>query len=196
MIEQICAGILAGGASSRMKTNKALLDVDGRTMLQHAYDICAIFPERLVSVDRAGRYAGLDLPMVEDHDKGIGPLEGLIRLMEEAKSPWLLLLAVDLPMVTEEFLRALADHLDPDSDGLLLLDENGRLEPLCAIYSVRLLEAARALKESGERRIRMLAEEARMGRITAQELGFSGGLLANINTPEEYRRMKDASADA
>ncbi len=189
MKERICAGILAGGASSRMKQNKALLELDGRSMLQRAFDACSGFGQRLVSVDHAARYAGLDLPFVEDKDAGIGPKEGLIRLMEEMKADWLLLLAVDLPMISAGFLEALADHLDPASDGLVLLDGQGRYEPLCAIYSRRLLPLAKEQKAAGEKRMKQFVEAADVKYITADALGFSGDFLLNMNTPEDYRRV-------
>src|SRR5262245_61947659 len=90
--------ILAGGKSARMGRDKALLDWHGRTLLDHMSDLVARVTDDV-------RVVGRDpLP---DRLQGLGPLSGIATALEASATNANLMVAVDLPFLTEKFLKYL-----------------------------------------------------------------------------------------
>ncbi len=95
--------VLAGGRSSRMGTNKALLPLAGKPLLQHAITrlsrLCS--PVRVLSNDPAlGSFA----PLVPDRHPDCGPLSGIEAALLDSEHDWNLILPVDVPFLTTAYL--------------------------------------------------------------------------------------------
>src|SRR5262245_34582834 len=87
--------ILAGGKSTRMGRDKALLDWHGRTLLAHMVGLLETAADEVHVV---GRYPLLD------RAPSRGPLSGIARALEFSSTEANLVLAVDLPYLTKDFL--------------------------------------------------------------------------------------------
>src|SRR5471032_605600 len=102
--------ILAGGRSSRVGRDKAWLEVGGQTLL--AQQIGLVRETGAVEIFISGRtgadYSAFGCRVLQDKFPDAGPLAGIERALATAKSPLLLVLAVDLPQMGAEFLRRLA----------------------------------------------------------------------------------------
>lgn len=128
------AVILAGGKSSRMGRDKAFLELDGQTLLSRQVQIVRTAGAKEIFI--SGRpdvdYSNFDCPVLLDKFSDIGPLAGIERALAEASSPLVLVLAVDMPNLTTEFLQKLISH----SDGSLgvIPKGAGQIEPLAAFY--------------------------------------------------------------
>jgi molybdopterin-guanine dinucleotide biosynthesis protein A len=98
--------------------------------------------------------------------------------------------ACDLPFVTSELFAHLLAVADEETS-VVPLDREGRLEPLCAVYSKRALDPLTSLIESGERKVSKLLDQIPTRIVKFDEIGELGGadlFFENVNTPEEYRR--------
>ncbi len=128
------AVILAGGASRRMGQDKALLEYNGRTLLraqvERAREIGA--QEIFVSVRPDAHKAVPGCRVLRDLQPGCGPLAGIERGLEEATSPFLLALAVDMPFLSASVLLSIVEQCGESFGSVPAL--SGRLEPLAAIY--------------------------------------------------------------
>ena len=128
--------VLAGGRSSRMGTDKALLPVRGRTMLEHmAAQVLAAAGNVTIIADPA-RYSRFGLPVVADQRQGCGPLGGIVTALGVSEQPWNLITACDMPDLDAPFLIGLLDQafgLRDPCDCVAPLGPAG-LEPLCAVY--------------------------------------------------------------
>ena len=128
------AVILAGGKSSRMGRDKAWLEVGGQTLL--ARQIGLVREIGAVEIFISGRtdadYSAFGCRVLQDRFSDAGPLAGIERALDATMSPLLLVLAVDLPEMTAEFLRRLAAGCS-ETHGIIpkLAD---RIEPLAAFY--------------------------------------------------------------
>jgi len=134
---QHSAVILAGGESKRMGRDKAWVEFAGRPLIAHAVDtITALGVREIFISGRAGQdFSTWKLPVLFDLEPGFGPLGGIERALHECQSPLLLVLAVDLPNMTPEFLHKLTARCDRLTGVIPKL--NGELEPLAAIYPKR-----------------------------------------------------------
>jgi molybdopterin-guanine dinucleotide biosynthesis protein A len=134
MLMAFSAVILAGGASRRMGRDKAFLEVRGKSLLAHQVEtVTALRPAEILVSGRADTdYSHLGYPVVLDAQPGCGPIAGIERALALARSELVLVLAVDLPGMTSEFLgRLLA--LFHDGSGVVPETPRG-LEPLAGVY--------------------------------------------------------------
>ncbi len=145
MIEpkQCTAVVLAGGRSRRMRRDKAgLPHPDGGTLLNHQLALLGSvgFAERLVSVRADQVRPEVPSTIRRVHDDGTaGPLGGIVASLRASATPWLLVLAVDLPHAHRTLIQQLLAH--GVTRGVVPATAHG-LEPLAAIYPAGWLPVA------------------------------------------------------
>ncbi|MGI6011078.1 MAG: molybdenum cofactor guanylyltransferase [Ruminococcus sp.] len=183
--QQVSAGILAGGKSSRMGQNKADLILGKMTFLERAARACEGLHSLRISVDRADRYENLIWPVVEDELKEFGPLEGIYQLVKASETPYVLIIATDMPFLNREFLERLAGSVTGEEDCVVLMTE-GKVQPLCSVYGKGVLPVLEEMRKAREHKVRLLYSRIKVRYIEADELGGGMELLKNINTREEY----------
>jgi molybdopterin-guanine dinucleotide biosynthesis protein A len=179
--------VLAGGMSSRMRRDKATLEYSGKNQLERAVDLAAKhLPQVFVSV-RAGQAADPSrarYPLIVDSVPGEGPIVGIrSALAARPEAAWLVL-ACDLPFLSDAALAQLLAERDPAASATAFRSaHDGLPEPLCAIWEP---------KSAAE----LAAYQAADGRCPRKFLMRYGAkileprdrrALDNINTPEEYR---------
>ena len=126
------AAILAGGQSSRMGRDKALLPFNGAPLIAHIAQVLApIFPEIIVVTANAHIADAADLPAVADSFAGRGPLGGIHAALSHFEAPTFVV-ACDMPYLNADFIRYLC--ADFDGTARVPLSEYG-FEPLHAIYA-------------------------------------------------------------
>jgi molybdopterin-guanine dinucleotide biosynthesis protein A len=178
MTRTAVAGIFVGGSSRRMGgVPKGLLHApDGRTLVERTCSMLAVAgASEVVLVGAQAAYAYLGLPMLEDRPPRIGPLGGLVALLERAGEGHALAIACDMPFVsTDIFEQLLAAHDAP----VVAPRQGGRWEPLCARYSApSVLPIARRRAQGIRHSLQGLLDEA-----CAAEIAL---------TDEDLRRLRD-----
>jgi molybdopterin-guanine dinucleotide biosynthesis protein A len=182
------AWILAGGQSSRMGADKALIEIDGLSLVHRvAAEACKICGSTGLVGDPL-RYAGLGIPVFADRFAGMGPLAGMESALSATKVEWNLIVACDMPALDRTLLESLFEtaEAEPDADGALPSYGDGRVEPLCAVYNRRCHAAIEAALKAGIRKVTdALAPLAlRYVPVTRPDS------FANLNTPEELRQFQ------
>jgi molybdenum cofactor guanylyltransferase len=182
------AVLLAGGKSSRMGCDKAFIDFEGRPLWQHQLaKLRGTQPEEIfISAAEDAPYQGA-CQVVPDLQPGRGPLGGVVTALQKGASQWLLVLAVDVPFVSQQFLTSLIVMANETRRGVVPLRETGDLEPLIAVYPKAALESAEALLARGELRMKALvAELAAADLISTLPISPAiGAQLVNWNTPRD-----------
>jgi molybdopterin-guanine dinucleotide biosynthesis protein A len=187
-----CAAILAGGASSRMGQNKALLPLDGKPLIAHVADkLQAWFDQVVVITDTPEPYVFLDLPTTGDRVTGQGPLAGIAAALRVSRWPSTFISACDMPFLDEALVRHLVGSLGQHDAAIPQV--SGRFEPLHAAYTHKCLAPVEAAMASGERKLQHLLQQLDLHVIEADELTRFGDprlLLFNCNTPQDYEKLK------
>lgn len=186
--------VVAGGLSSRMGQDKALLAWRGTTLLDHALArldaVCAEVRILCGPTERYGdRGRTLVLDAASDGAVPSGPLAGLAAGLASAGEKAGLFLGVDLPGVPVALLEALAAAAADDIDAVVPVTTEGP-EPLCALYEPRCLPAVRARLVSGDRRMTAFWPDVRVRTLQGAalaEFGDPGAIFHNVNAPEDYR---------
>lgn len=188
----VTAFVLAGGRSSRMGADKALLSFGETSLLQRALQTAAAVTENVYIVGARERYASFG-KVIEDIYPGCGPLGGIHAALTATRADLNLILSVDMPLMTAEFLSWLIQQAGQSKDLIVVPNAAGGLQPLCATYRRRVAEiAAQALLE-GDYKVGHLFSRAPTHVVAEQEIvaaGFSPEIFQNINTPEEYARCR------
>jgi|SRR5579871_6578067 len=188
----LTAFVLVGGKSSRMGTDKALLELAGRTLLQRALEVVHAVSGDVRIVGAADKFSAF-APVVEDQYEGCGPLGGIHAALAATSSPFNLVLAVDLPFIEARFLQHLLAEARSSNAVVTVPRAAGGLQPLCAVYRREFgLLAEQALAE-GRNKIDALFAQIPVRIITEDELArfaFSPTMFDNLNTREEWEQAR------
>jgi molybdenum cofactor guanylyltransferase len=130
----ISAVLLAGGESRRMGRDKATLLFRGKPLWHIQLELLRKLKptEILVSARTDPSWRPSDVQFVADIAPSCGPLSGLAASIAKLRSRHLLVLAIDMPSMSEGYLRCLCDHIQPRIGVVPKIDD--RAEPLAAIY--------------------------------------------------------------
>ncbi len=187
--EDCAAVILAGGHSRRMGRDKTRLVVAGQALLPRLCRMTEGFGQRLLSANDPTVGAGLSMEVVADVLADAGPLGGLCSALQAARKPWLLCLPCDLPWLTPQVVDFLLAGFDGGAEALVCRDGEGRVHPLCGIYSRALLPLAQKQLGQGEYRMYRFLEQT--GWAAADTAGvFPPQVFYNLNTPRDVARAE------
>jgi len=187
----LSAVILAGGMSSRMGRDKALLCYQGLPLLRRLYDLAQLFADPVYVVTPwRDRYAAI-LPensqWIAESLPTQGPLVGFASALPHIQTDWILLLACDLPRLTPESLAEGVQQLAsvPDSAIAFLPRHAKGWEPLCGFYRRKGLSSLLAYIAIGERSFQWwLANQS------VQEWVMENPqTLWNCNTPADWQAL-------
>jgi molybdopterin-guanine dinucleotide biosynthesis protein A len=189
--------ILAGGASSRMGEDKSRLRLGGRTFVEIIAGAMRGVASRVSVVGSRPETETHGLPVVRDVYEHCGALGGLHAALDACASPYALVVSCDLPFVTHELFARLASMRDEVTEAVAPLQEDGRQQPLCALYDARACCAkADELIRTDELRPRALLWSVRTRWVAFDELSDLEGsslFFKNVNTPEDYAHaLKEA----
>lgn len=180
--------ILAGGASSRMQRDKAVLEYQGRSQLDRAVALAGRHAAQVFVSVRAAQAADparSKYPLIVDSIAGAGPIVGIrSALAAHPQAAWLVL-ACDLPFLSDAALQRLLVERDPRSVATAYRSaHDGLPEPLCAVWEPAAAAELAAYQAHGGRCPRKFL----MRHATHLLDPLDKQALANVNTPEEYRQ--------
>ncbi len=184
--------IQAGGKSSRMGQDKALLDFGGQSLIQHVLNrLDSLAQETIITTNHAAGYRFLGLPLVPDMIPGRGALGGLYTALNAASHPLVAVVACDMPFASREILAACRDLLraDPALDAVIPATKHG-LEPLHAVYRRETcLPAVKAAIAAGKWKMISWHGDANVRVLSPDETAVQDqhGLgFWNVNTLEDF----------
>jgi molybdopterin-guanine dinucleotide biosynthesis protein MobB len=189
----VSIAILAGGKSSRMGQNKALMTYEGKTFLERLIEEFSDFDEILVSVREEkvydlGRYSG-KIKLVSDENLDKGPLEGIRRSLAKTKNDFIFVCAADMPFLTKAVPEYLTEFFCSDYECYVpVLDS--RAEPLCAVYKKSVFKTVENQMKTGDLKLSHLFESVSTKFIPIEKSLLDKKNFVNVNTPEEYSALK------
>ncbi len=190
-VEDVTAFVLAGGRSSRMGSDKALLSLGEQNLLQHALQVAGAAAEKTFIVGPRERYGSFG-EVIEDVYRDAGPLAGIHAALHASKTDLNLILSVDLPLMNAKFLSWLVEQAKATDALIVVPDAVGGPQPLCAVYRRGVMVAAEHALQSGDYKIGNLFSRVPTRQISEHEIvsaGFSTAVFKNVNTAEEYQEV-------
>ena len=193
----LIAVILAGGRSSRMGRDKALLELNEQKFIDHLVQELSGCCKVMISAAHQDDYAGYGVPVIADETKDIGPIEGIRQALRSSVSEYVFVCAVDTPFVRKEMVQYLAEFISSDYDAFVFRDGN-RIHPHIGIYSRTALPAIEEMIGEKQYRLTELLSRIRTKYVDIGTSCFDRKVLRNINTPDDYLAIlnQDAPADS
>lgn len=182
--------ILAGGRSSRMGTDKAELRLDGVRFLDKLMEELRGFSQLLVSVNDRDKFLDLECPRVVDVWKGCGPMGGLHAALKCCEVDALVVVPCDVPFFSKEAATKLCAELDEETDAVIAVTEDGREHPLCGVYRKSCFKVLEQCLTEQNYRMREALSRLRQKKCL---MGKYSWRLRNVNTPEEFQKLKNRS---
>lgn len=193
------AFVLAGGQSTRMGRDKALLETCGQPLILRMLDklrALGIGPQIVGTRPDLAEFA----PVIPDSYPQAGPLGGIVSALAASDAEQNLFLAVDLPLLPVEFLCWMLVRAGMTNTLATIPRLQGRAQPLCAVYHRAILPHAQAALAEGDAKVMRAIERAARAtgmRIdsfdvesvaAAESWPWPHCWFANLNTPDEFRR--------
>ena len=192
-IEGVTGVILAGGSSSRMGRNKALLEVDGAPIITRIYrTLAGLFHDVIVVTNSPQDYDFLPCRKVPDLYPGCGSIAGLHSALVHSSTAHSFVTACDMPFLDPDLIRYLCDARTGECDAVVPFSEGGQ-EPLHALYSAACRETFEDAIRQGERKILDVIGRLNVRQVSSEELqraGVKESSFVNVNTPEEYGELR------
>jgi molybdopterin-guanine dinucleotide biosynthesis protein A len=178
--------VLAGGRSTRMGRNKALLPFHGMTLVEHVAGIIRQAAGSVTLIGDPVQLAHLGLPVVADKLPGAGPAGGIYTALTMTSSDWNLIAGCDMPAITCDILLDLLRRAAAVSaDCVAAAGPDGDPEPLCAVYHRRCLPAvARSIRDNRLKMKQLLTE------LDTRLMPVDPAAVANVNTPAEWAEFE------
>jgi molybdopterin-guanine dinucleotide biosynthesis protein A len=178
--------LMAGGFSRRMGQDKALIAYHGEPQAVVAWRLLTqVCGQAWVSLraDQVTQAPYVDLPSIVDEAVAAGPMRGVLSAFKQDPNAAWLVLACDLPGVTEEMLRQLlATRQSGTLATAFVAGGDASPEPLCAVYEPEALPVLQERAAAGRYSLRQFLQAHPVSRLVAP----SPQSLANVNAPTDW----------
>ncbi|HUG14074.1 MAG TPA: molybdenum cofactor guanylyltransferase [Thermomicrobiales bacterium] len=189
------AAVLTGGQSRRMGFDKAMLRLDGHTLLRRTLDVLLGLTDHVTIIGDRARYHGLGVPVVADLFPDAGPLGGIATALDQAACSRVLIVACDMPFLSAAVLRDMLS-VPGEYDAVVPVtargvgEDDGALtfHPLHALYSRAFLPVALAAIVAGDLKVSNLLMSPRVRALPESWMRARDAALAtlvNVNSPDE-----------
>ena len=175
--------VLAGGRSTRMGRDKALLPFRGRPLIAAIAETVFQSAGRAILVGNPALSPVAGFPAIPDLFPGEGPLGGILTALRHTSAEWNLVCACDMPGLDSAFLNSLFETAEAgDGEVLLPVRSNSLAEPLCAVWHRDCRGGVEAAFAAGVRKVTAALEGLRVVpyRVNAD------APFQNVNTPEDW----------
>lgn len=184
--EDATAIVMAGGCSRRMGTDKSMLPIDGRPMVEHiCQQLRGTFTKVLISANDAEKFAFLDLDVVPDGIPGQGPLMGMASALEVSDSELNLVVACDIPQIDLPLARRMLAEAK-GADVVIPVTGDGEEQPLFAVYRKSVRQCMNEVLALGGRRISDIYGRCKVRFMELDDAGW----FANLNTMADYEGFR------
>jgi molybdenum cofactor guanylyltransferase len=193
--------VLAGGRSSRMGRDKALLEIDGLPLVAHAVGKLNTFCESVAICGNDPALAAWGR-LIPDSVSGAGPMAALVAATADAASTGrealTVFLPVDVPLLPAAVLARLASRAQSSGKWATLLEADGHVQPLCAVYRAEMAAPLQSQLANGElivmRAVETICGTSQLDRVPVAELydgteppGCEDWFL-NVNAPADLEK--------
>ena len=138
--------ILCGGKSKRFGSDKALYEINGKTVIEIITgELKKVFNNTAIVTDKKEKYSFLNLECINDIYRNCGPLAGIHTALKHTHAAKVFIISCDMPFITETVIKAIIGH---KTDEDITVPKAGEIRhTLCALYSKNVLWRAEAILE-------------------------------------------------
>jgi molybdopterin-guanine dinucleotide biosynthesis protein A len=177
------AFVLAGGKSSRMGSDKGLIEFNGKKMVEHV--LKSLGSHCIGIISNNDEYKQFGKPVWPDIYKNCGPLGGIHSALYNSDADWNLIVSCDIPFITSDFLFFLLKQIKTHKGKTRVPVHDNKAEPLCALYHRSCITEIENLLMKKELKMMDALEKLDTTYIEVPQEFDSSVLFRNINSPED-----------
>ena len=196
--------ILAGGKSSRMGTDKALLELNGKTFIEQISKELEWFEEKIIAHGNTRELSDTIWTVISDIYPNHGPLGGIHSALSVCQSDALFVVTCDMPLLKSSLAHKLCDIMCESEvmertvdgavsgqvvyDAVISVGEDGKIHPLCGVYRKSVLSILEEQILSGRNKVMEVLNKLHVKYVTIDS-SIGVQQLLNINTPQDYKKL-------
>lgn len=189
---EIVGAVLVGGKSSRMGGHKPEAIVAGSSLRDHALAVLDLVFRQVVLSAATSEPEVTGRQVVIDRQQDCGPLAALEAILTVAAGQRVFALACDLPLVDEHVVHRIveraAEEERAEKPRAWVAKSNGRVQPLCGLYSASCLEVVRRQLQIDCLSMFELLAAIEVTEVELDDLGSDR--LLNVNEPADLERAR------
>ena len=186
------AVIIAGGKSSRMGRDKALLPFGGfSTLAEYQYRRLSSFFDKVYISAKSNKF-DFDVMIVEDRYDISSPLVAIVSIFETLDVSEVFVLSVDAPFVSTKSIEDIYNQAKISTSDIIVAKSPHGVEPLCAIYRRSVLPLTQRLLKEDNHRLQTLLDKADSTIVEFED----EILFTNLNHPKEYEMARTTAPQA
>jgi len=176
--------ILAGGKSSRMGSDKGLINFKGKPMVKHIIETLESMNVPIMIIANNDAYLDFGLPVYRDLIEEKGPIGGIYTALHHTENDKNIIISCDTPFVSATLLNLL---LDQSKDQLVTIPEfEGQQHPLIGVYDKRAIDVFKEQISNNDLKLQIANEKLNVKVVSTTEIPkMMERLFNNINTKEE-----------
>lgn len=189
--------ILAGGKSSRMKFNKALVQIGEKTCMEIIIEkLKREFNELIIVTKNKNIFPFAGVKVVEDELDGYSPAIGLYSGLIASGSLYNYLIACDMPFISLRAIYELRNSIEKGSE-VIAFSKDGFIQPFNAVYSKKLIPRIEYNLKKGEKGLFRLIKSSKLVELDIKNLPFKFNerVFSNINTMKDLELIKEKYCD-
>jgi molybdopterin-guanine dinucleotide biosynthesis protein A len=179
------AYILAGGKSSRMGTDKGLLVIKGKAMIQYVIEQLLPIFSKVIIVSNNPEYEKFGLQVIPDLIKDIGPAGGIYTALDHSDVQLNFIVSCDMPFVTNDAIQFIFKNRMESQ--IVLLNNSGNLEPLFGLYATNCKVLWLQLINQKIIKLQEMVLQFNLQTIVVEDNSiFKQSFFENINTKQDF----------
>mgnify|MGYP001248098439 CR=1 FL=1 len=188
---EITGVILAGGKSSRMGTDKGLILLKGKPLIQYVIDALFKVVSKVIIISNNKEYSKLGLDVYPDLIKEKGPVGGIFTALTYSDTKTNVFVSCDTPFVTEELLNLLIkDSLGFD---VTIPSFNNRTHPLIGVYKKSAITIFKQSLDNNQLKLSLVNEELISNIVKMDDKNVTELNFCNINTQIDLKTIENES---
>jgi len=165
-----------------MGTDKALLQINGKTLLENAIGICKPACKEILISSNYPEHGKFGTKIIPDEFKNCGPLSGIYSCLKKSNTEWNFVISVDAAFVELLFIQYLINEID-DFDAIVPFHDKGK-EPLISMYHKNGLAEMKKHLESGDFKMHNLLSTLNVKFVDSQNwVERFPEIFRNLNRP-------------
>ena len=189
--KQITGIVLAGGRSRRMGTDKSLMKLNGKSLIEYSIDALKPLCNNVVISSNNFIYNFTGCEVWPDELPDQAPIIGIYSCIKRSETNINIILSCDMPLMSTSFLEYLLANSD-NHDITVPIHGDGFIEPLCGIYKQSSIGVLKEFIDKGNFRLNecIRAVSHRLVSVNPELPIFSLNMFSNINTPDDFDGLR------
>ena len=188
---EITGIILAGGKSSRMGTDKGLVILNGKPLIQYVIDTLIKVTSKVIIISNNDEYYKFGLEVYPDLIIDKGPVGGIFTALVTSSTKINIIVSCDTPFVTEKLLNLLIDN----STGfeVTMSSHNNKTHPLIGVYNKSVSATFKKCLDNNQLKLSLVNEELVHNIVKINDRTISKLNFYNINTQIDLKTIENES---